>query len=398
MNVAGIVAEYNPFHRGHEYHILKTREILKEDSLIVCVMSGDFVQRGEPAAYSKYVRAEAACRCGVDLVFELPLPWSLATAESFAEGAVSILNGVGCTHLSFGSESGNMETLKILANSLNKPEILAEIEALLAFDPSLGYAQARQRAAASIIGAEAKLLSKPNNILAVEYLKAINRNAYLLKPITIKRCGSEHDGSGGELRSAAELRRMMAQGVDITPCIPEEAACVYAQADGEGRGHPDKKLLETAMLARLRFLSEKDFESLPGAEGGLGLRLFRAAMTESSLQGVIDRAKTKRYTDSRIRRMLCCAALGIDAEIGDGLPPYARVLAVNNRGRDYLSRIRGKTDLPIITKTAAVRKLGPYAEKIVSIDAKAHDLFALGFAADHMRRGDADWRTGPAIL
>ena len=398
MNVAGIVAEYNPFHRGHEYHILKTKEALGEDALIVSVMSGDFVQRGQPAAYSKYVRAEAACRCGADLVIELPLVWSVATAESFAVGAVSILDGVGCTHLSFGSESGDVEALTSLAAALDTPDMREKIDSLLAADASLGYAQARQRAADMILGPDAGHLRQPNNILAVEYLKAIRSKFLSMKPITVRRFGSEHDGRSGELKSAAELRAMLETGEDISPYIPPAAAVIFASAEEKGCGSPDRKVLEAAILSRLRFLSEDAFGRLPGAAGGLGQRLYRAARTEASVRGIVEQVKTKRYTDSRIRRMLCCAALGIDEDMQRGEPPYARVLAADPRGRAYLSSIRGESRLPILTKPAAVHQLGLRAEELFSLGAKAHDLFALGFSNPELRRGDADWRKGPTIL
>ena len=141
-----------------------------------------------------------------------------------------------------------------------------------------------------------------------------------------------------------------------------------------------------------------EIERLPGAAGGLGQRLYRAAMTEASVKGIVEQVKTKRYTDSRIRRMLCCAALGIDEDMQRGEPPYARVLAADPRGRAYLSSIRGESRLPILTKPAAVHQLGLSAEELFSLGAKAHDLFALGFSNPELRRGDADWRKGPTIL
>ena len=173
MAIIGIIAEYNPFHTGHEYHIARRRELLGADSTVICVMSGDFVQRGEAALYSKFARAEAACRCGADLVIELPLPWALSSAEGFARGAVGLLGALGATHLSFGSECGDVQRLERIAENLIDPAVNAEISRELNENANNSYASARQTVLARRLGDEAKLIEQPNNILAVEYLKAI---------------------------------------------------------------------------------------------------------------------------------------------------------------------------------------------------------------------------------
>ena len=184
MNIIGIVCEYNPFHKGHAWQIQAGRAALGEDSAVVCVMSGDYVQRGEAAVFSKFARAEAACRCGADLVFELPLPWALSSAEGFARGAVAMLAALGCTHLSFGSEYGAVDKLELLASQLVETNIIEEIKAKLAQQPRASFASARQEVLAERLGDTAALLEKPNNILAVEYLylehAASDRSASLL--------------------------------------------------------------------------------------------------------------------------------------------------------------------------------------------------------------------------
>ena len=207
MNVAGIVAEYNPFHNGHAYHIEATRAALGEDTAIVCCMTGDFVQRGEAAVYSKYARAEAAARCGADLVFELPLQWSVSSAEGFARGAVGLLGALGAVkYLSFGSECGETKPLETLAFALLDPNMDGEIKSELA--EGVSYAAARQRALARSVGELSTILDTPNNILAVEYIKAIYNLHLEMQPITVPRYGSEHDGAGeGNMRSAARSAR-----------------------------------------------------------------------------------------------------------------------------------------------------------------------------------------------
>lgn len=397
MSVVGIVAEYNPFHLGHQYHIRRTRESVGSDAAVVCVMSGDFVQRGEAACFSKFARAEAACRCGADLVIELPLPWCLSSAEGFARGAVYLLDALGCDSISFGSESGDLDELKELALFLSDAAINNEIKKTLDNCGNMSYASARQQTLERYCGEKAYLLEKPNNILALEYLKAIRCIHSELNPITVRRFGSDHDGIGGEMKSASELREMLWTGQDIFGEIPEEAADVFKRETEGGREISRIDLLESAILSRLRALRAEEYEQLPDASDGLGLRLFWAAHEEPSLESIMQEVKSKRYAMSRIRRMVCCAALGVNAEMTKRLPPYARVLAANDRGCEQLALLRGKT-IPIITKPAAARELDENALRIFTLGANAHDLLALGCPNVEARRGGADWRTSPRIL
>ena len=185
MNICGIVCEYNPFHKGHLYQLEESKCRLGEETVTVGVMSGDYVQRGEPAIFSKFARAEAASRCGVDLVVELPLPWALSSAEGFAAGAVAILSALGCTHLSFGSESGELEVMETLAECLLNPLTLEAVKKRMTAEPNLSFATARQLVLEEKVGERAKLIEKPNNILAVEYLKAIYKQTAAMTPITV---------------------------------------------------------------------------------------------------------------------------------------------------------------------------------------------------------------------
>lgn len=216
MVIAGIVAEYNPFHNGHELHIAATREKLGEDTGIVCCMSGDFVQRGEPAQWSKFARAEAAVRCGVDLVFELPVQWALSSAEGFARGSVGLLDSLGVVdYLSFGSECGSVEPLEHIAEALLDPVVNAEIRAGCGTGES--YAVVRQRVLEGRLGQEGALVALPNNILAVEYIKAIYDLGSRIKPLTVLRTGAQHDRtSEGNIRSASEIRTMTSVGKNVS--------------------------------------------------------------------------------------------------------------------------------------------------------------------------------------
>ena len=214
-NVIGIVAEYNPFHNGHARLIEQTRARLGADCPVVCVMSGDFVQRGSPAVYAKFARAEAAARCGADLVLELPLPWALSSAEGFARGAVGLLGSLGVvTHLGFGSECGELEPLQRVAEALLDPLLGEDLRAEL--QAGIPFAAARQQAVARRVGALAELLQAPNNILAVEYLKAIFDQRLDLHPLTILRTGAQHDRPAeGNVRSASELRTRIGAFIEM---------------------------------------------------------------------------------------------------------------------------------------------------------------------------------------
>lgn len=396
-NVIGIVAEYNPFHNGHALHLEQTRAILGADSPVVCVMSGDFVQRGTPAVYSKFARAEAAVRCGVDLVLELPLPWSLASAEGFARGAVGLLGQLGVvTHLSFGSECGELEPLQTVAEALLDPSLGADIRAEL--QSGVSFAVARQRAVAMRVGALAELLEAPNNILAVEYLKAIYDQRMNLRPVTMLRTGAQHDQAGkGRFRSAAELRTILGAGRDVSDYVPKEAAQVYAREEKLGHGPVLPEHLETAVLSRLRMLDRAAYAALPDADEGLGNALYRAAHEEATLDAVLAAAKSKRYALSRIRRMTMCAALGVTAGMADGTPPYARVLAASAEGRGLLREMDGRCGLPVITKAAVARSLPGEAAGLFEQTADAHDFYVLGYRAREERRCGGDWRRSPFV-
>ena len=277
MNICGIVCEYNPFHKGHLYQLEESKRRLGEETVTVGVMSGDYVQRGEAAIFSKFARAEAACRCGVDLVVELPLSWALSSAEGFAAGAVAILDSLGCTHLSFGSESGELEGLETLAECLLNPLTLEAVKKRMAAEPSLSFAAARQLVLEERVGAQAKLIEKPNNILAVEYLKALYRQNAAMKPFTVKRCGSGHDEAGaGEIRSASELRQLLRRGEDVSAYIPAAAMAVCRRELEQGRAAVNETDMELAALSRLRMLDEKACLALPDGGDGGGQRLYKA--------------------------------------------------------------------------------------------------------------------------
>ncbi|MBO7389718.1 MAG: nucleotidyltransferase family protein, partial [Oscillospiraceae bacterium] len=260
MNAVGIVAEYNPFHKGHEYHIKSTKELLGTDLPVVAVMSGDYVQRGECAVFDKFARAKAAVLSGADLVVELPAPYALSSAENYALSSVSLLKALRISHISFGSECGDVKTLESLAELVGSSSFISELKSYISDNPSVSFASARQILAEKYLGKNGKLLESPNNILAVEYLKAINNLETDITPVTVKRMGAGHDTVCDDLfKSASDIRERILKEEDYCRSIPENSFSVYKDETERGRGPVSLTALETAALSRLRLLGRDDF-------------------------------------------------------------------------------------------------------------------------------------------
>ena len=431
MKTIGIVAEYNPFHLGHALQIHETRRIMEnagEEAAVIAVMSGDFVQRGEAAVFSKYARAEAACRSGADLVVELPPPWVLSSAEGFARGAAAMLADLGAEVLSFGCEPGEgsggngnskpgdaeaeRETLAVqarlreleeAADLIVDREFTDEVLKRLKAEPDQSFAAARQACAEEKLGKPMPFLRQPNNILALEYLKAIRELGLSLKPLAIPRRGAGHDERGEHpLPSASELRDRLCSGRGIEGCVPAAAAEVFHREQEQGRCVADPAEQGRLLLSRLRWLGEEEFRNLPDAGDGLGNRLYGAVRTETSYEEVLRAASTRRYPLARIRRLCFCAALGIPAGAAAGRPPYARILALNERGRRILRDVEEKRErsgngIPILNKPAHVRELDGRARAIFEMGAQAHDFYTLLYPEESGRLCGEDWRRGPAV-
>ena len=387
-NAAGIICELDPLHSGHARIIAEAAEACPGG--VVCAMSGDFVQRGEPAVFPKHVRAEAAVRAGASLVIELPLTVSLCSAEGFAAGGVRLLDSLGvCSHLVFGSECGDLSRLRAAAECLLSGE--TERGLLAHLRDGVSYAAARERAAAERMGPEAaRLLRSPNDILAVEYLKAIEKSGAELTPLAVERRGGDHGGGDG--LSSTALRRLLREGKRIRDCMPGACADVLEKAEAGGLGPVFAD--ETAILARLRMPGALD--DLPFDAEGLSNRI-RRAVAEPDLEAVVTAVKTKRYARSRIRRMLLCAALGIRSADMEMPVSYVRVLAADERGRALLRRMGDTCPLPVITKPASARRLEGDGARLFTLTASAADLYAL-FMTGERRRGGGEWRRSPVML
>lgn len=332
MKTVGIICEYNPLHRGHVKQFEMIRSLLGGDTAIVCLMSGNFVQRGMPAVIDKSIRAKAASVCGADLVLELPVTYALSSAEGFAAGGVRIL-GRFCDYLCFGAESADEQTLMQTAAALLSDAFSPLLRTAL--DSGKSFPAARQ-AALENMGLDAALLSLPNNILAVEYCKAIISSGSSMKPLPIRREGSYHDEvPDDENPSATAVRKLMLEGSDWTFCVPDDARCIFENAPLH-----TIEAGERAILGKLRTMTDEAFEALPYGSEGLWRKFMHACRSESTLDGIIAATKSKRYTRTRIDRMIMCAFLGINLEDFLSPVPYTRVLAFNDRGRNVLKAAR----------------------------------------------------------
>ena len=332
MKTVGIICEYNPLHRGHAKQIRKIREKFGPDTGIVCAMSGNFVQRGHPAIIDKSLRAKAAILCGADLVLELPVTAALSSAEGFAAGGIAVLSRV-CDTLCFGAESADQNALLYTAQMLLSDEFSPLLRTEL--DKGLSFPAARQAALAAM-GANAEILSLPNNILAVEYCKAILQQDSGMGIFPIHREGNYHaEEADFENPSATAVRGLMHRQEPFLPYIPENAREIFAAAPLHSLASGER-----AIVAKLRTMSDAEFETLPYGSEGLWRKLMHASRQNATLEEILTLVKTKRYTRSRLDRMVMCAYLGITESMLTEDIPYTRVLAFNDTGRAILKQAK----------------------------------------------------------
>ena len=337
MEVTGIICEYNPLHLGHKKQIDLIKATNPDDG-IVCLMSGNYVQRGAPAIIDKSLRAQSAILSGADLVLELPITACLSSAEGFAREGVRILSGF-CQRLCFGAETADKSTLLSSAEALLSPAFPPALHTQL--DKGLSFPAARQAALQSM-GLQSDSLSLPNDILATEYCKAILSLGLSMEPFPIKREGNYHDyDADAQNPSATAVRAQMLRGDDWSSFVPEGAKELFSHAPLHGLF-----LGEQAILYRLHTMTDAEFEALPYGGEGLWRKLMANARKYASLEDMITATKSKRYTRTRLDRMVMCAYLGITDEAITSPAPYTRVLAFNDKGREILKEARKTGQFP----------------------------------------------------
>jgi predicted nucleotidyltransferase len=381
MKTLGIAAEYNPFHNGHRYHLHAARKRAEADAVMV-LMSGAFVQRGAPACADKWQRAEWAVAGGADLVCELPTIFACARAESFATGAVAILNACHMDTLAFGVETDDLPRLQSLAHYLTEEPAAFRRELAERLAAGAGFAAARSRAVQTILGEDAAaLLRSPNNILAIEYLKAVRQQASRLRPIAIPRLGSAHhdQNTEGDLLSGSAIRHALGRGdakavaAGIPYAIEHLTKSHYPQIRARYRRFVVSKLI-TADLEQLR--------ALPEMGEGLEFALQNALAASPKYDAMIDRVSSKRIPKSRVRRILAYLALNISGptltSLQTAFAPYLRVLAFNRRGQRLLAQLRDRCGLPILTNLRSNQtRLSPTQRAILALDVRAQDLWSM---------------------
>ena len=392
MQVAGIICEYNPFHTGHKWQLAELRR--RGAEAIVCAMSGNFTQRGDFAILRKHIRAEAAVRGGADLVLELPLPWATASAETFAQGGVEVLAATGVVDtLAFGSECADTAQIIRVANALCSDDFAAVLKAELAKGDS--FAAARQRAAETLCGGDAAILAQPNDILGIEYGKALRGTA--LAPLALPRVGAMHDGEPmGDYAPASYIREHIDYGVEryLTP----DMLRLYNEEDAAGRAPVLMATAERAVLARLRTMTEGEFAVYDEGSEGLFHRFYDASRTAAGVGQLLDMVKTKRYAHARLRRMLLATYLGVKPEDRRPQVPYIRVLAMNDKGKSLLRKMRETATLPVLVKPADVRELSASGQRLMDMEARATNLYALAYPDLRQSEGGGEWKTGPVIV
>ena len=404
MKTAAVICEYNPFHFGHKYQIETMKRNFGSDCRIIAIMSGSFTQRGEPAIFDKYTRAESALRCGCDLVLELPLPFSMSGAEFFARAGVYIADSIGVVDLLFfGSECGELTRLQTVAERMSSDEFRQACTEERSKDKGAQTGRLRDEIYRRLWGDE-PILSGSNNLLALEYLRALKRFNSPIQPYAVKRVGGDYnstDVSTGEMSeycfdkntfsdkltaplprfaSATAIRNTILSGpilsgAELSGLMPDKSAELARREIAAGRIHSLSKLDKiAAAFIRLR---GQDFDNCIEGSASIGARLRKAAAEYSTVNDIVDASVERRYSASRVRRVLLGGMLGIKMSDCDELPAYTNLLGANAVGRELLAEIRKTSRLPVVTRISEIKSLGERARAQLELEKRAAGLYAL---------------------
>ncbi|MBE6727725.1 MAG: nucleotidyltransferase family protein [Ruminococcaceae bacterium] len=367
MAIIGIIAEFNPLHNGHKALLQAAKA---QDNTVVCVISGNFVQRGDTAVIPKLKRAESALRCGADLVAELPVLWSMSTAQNFALGGVSQLMALGCDEIMFGSECGDINELLNAADILQSndfADILAD-----ELKSGVSFANARSEAVKKL-GLASPVLSTPNDTLGIEYILAARRLGFEGKFSCFKRIGAAHDSDEiNPLSVSASLIREKLKDGNLG--FAERFMPIELRNFLHKDFISDFSKLETAILAVLRSRTKEELANLPDISEGLENKLFLSIQRATSFEELCFSIKTKRYSYARIRRIVLAAFLGLDKRFFGIIPPYVRILGFNSNGEKICG---GNGNIPVVTRVSEIKKLDETSQAVFSTECKATDLYSL---------------------
>ena len=405
MKICGIVAEYNPFHNGHKYHIEKTKELTGCDA-VVCVMSGNFIQRGLPALFDKWTRTRMALENGVDLVIELPTYYATASAELFARGAISLLDSLNVvSELSFGNSCTDIEILKRIANVLflepdgYKKELQKEIK------KGVSYPIARSKALQTFLKKEidsnllSKILLDSNNILGIEYLKALLYCNSNIKPISVERIGGDYNSIHVDrnICSATGIREMLHNNqLDLVKeVMPDSSFNIMNREILHGKSPMFIGNFEKEIFYSLRKSSAEDLKNISDVSEGLEYLMKKASDECNNISDLIDTIKSKRYTKTRIQRLLIHTLLDISKSESDTFkhsPSYIRVLGFTKNGEKILSKISNCSNLPIVTSVSKYLKTAnDVGKSMIEKDILATNIYNLGYQVPSYRKSNEDY-------
>lgn len=385
-----IISEYNPFHFGHLYHLNESISQTDTD-FKVAIISGNFVQRGEPSIINKWKKAKVALSAGFDLVLELPTLYAISSAENFANGSIKIADQIKSNYISFGTESGDLEKLKKLSSLINKneKEYIANVKEKIA--EGFSYPKSQELVIDEMFGDEFLGVCKPNNILGLEYLKSLNAISSNITPITVKRDFDK--SSSSDVR--ALLRTSGFKIEDLKNSIPDFSYEVLAENIENGNAVLSLKAFEKEIIYILRTIDNKKLMNIPDVPENMLSNLKKIACSTNSLDELITALKNKSITQARIQRILLYILLGItksDMELSKRITPYVRVLGMSENGKKILSDI--SKDINVITSVKAFEKICDDSDllRMLEIDKKATDIYTLAYSKNSVANLDYTMR------
>lgn len=416
MSVLGLIVEYNPLHNGHLYHFNTSLDITQAE-YSVCVTSGNFVQRGEPAVVDKWSRTAMALNAGIDLVIEIPAIFCIQSAESFSFGAVSILNSLGVVDtICFGSEIGEIELLKKIAYIISTEPEEYKKHIRNGIDDGLSFAVARSRAVTEYLKKELdsmqlvkinEMLQSSNNILGLEYIKWLMRLNSQITPVTIKRLHSNYNDLSYDtpFASAMAVRNKIREDIDgIRNMVPGYTLDILKRQFSSGRGPIYLEDYSQVLLCMLRNMPLENLSKIMDVGEGLEYRVKKASLASCNIQELINNIKSKRYAETRIRRILIHTLLGIERndfalakQVGG--PQYVRVLGFSEKGKKLLSIIKQRCPLPIISNAGDYKKYdNSILKQMFELDIKATDIYVTCYKDSLSRIGGQDFYNKPVTL
>ncbi len=373
MKNYAIISEFNPFHNGHAYLVKSCRE--HGATHITAVMSGNFVQRGEPAIFPKHIRTLTALKNGVDLVIELHLPFAVSNAQQFAENGTSVADAMNCVDcIAFGSECGDISSLNELSSLIISENFQKKLKKQIS--TGISYPSALTNTMKIINPSLVPLMSEPNNILGIEYIKAVYKLGSPIKPVTFKRIGNAYNdtSASSEFASAASIRRLIYENKSFKKYVPENSVDILLSEIEKGN-IASLSENERGFILKLRQMSANDIAAIADVNEGLENRIKTAVMNSTSLEKIIERTKSKRYTYARIRRILLACLLNIKKSYLTEKAPYIRVLGFNSRGAEILSCVKQKSVVPLITKIRKAESLSPAEKAFLALEINAGDIY-----------------------